>query len=408
MRFCASHPPPFRARVHMATKPLLIRGLSTISPLGSSPQEISQSLSLGIARADRTASGPVFRLSEDGCAHLAHVQGEHRYSHLDRTALLAIACARQTFARASHSAPPVGCVSIGSTRGATTTIENTIERFSSGASALPPSTSLTTTAGNISSWVAQEAADRGDTTGRIAAITTSMTCTSAFHSLLVCYAFVRAGLANTALFGGAESCLTPYTMAQLHALRIYSKNGGEFPCMPCLKHDQPVNTVTLGEGAGTAMLMEDDGTAVEGDITLLGLGWATEKTPSATGISEDGEAFQVAMRAALEQLPPGRLIDAVVLHAPGTTKGDAAELAAVREVLGSVPLCSTKHLTGHTYGASGMMSLSMAAWLLDGGDWQGFPYPCLAQSSRISSPQTVLINTAGFGGNAVALIVGRG
>jgi len=232
-----------------------------------------------------------------------------------------------------------------------------------------------------------------------------MTCTSALHSLMVAHAFIRSGMASAALFGGTESCLTEYTIAQLKALRIASR-GGEWPCTPCLRAERAGNSVTLGEAAGCAYLMKADGTTLPGDMRLLGLGWSLESTPSATGISEDGEGFETAMRNATSALDPGRRVDCVILHAPGTNKGDEAELRAVRRVLPEAPLCTTKHLTGHTYGASGMVSLLLAQALLGGAGWPGFPYPSQANSGAFEAPKTVLINTAGFGGNSISVIVG--
>lgn len=132
------------------------------------------------------------------------------------------------------------------------------------------------------------------------------------------------------------------------------------------------NTLVLGEGAGTAILLGGSVAYLPGDMELLGIGWALEATPSATGISEDGRGFQRAMLGALAGLPAGRVLDGVIMHAPGTSKGDEAELRAIEMVLGSVPLCSTKHLTGHTYGASGMISLAAAQVLLSEGGGAGF------------------------------------
>jgi 3-oxoacyl-(acyl-carrier-protein) synthase len=153
--------------------------------------------------------------------------------------------------------------------------------------------------------------------------------------------------------------------------------------------------------------MEDDSALVEGDLELLGLGWAVEETPTATGLSADGRAFERSMRMAAAGLPEGRGVDLVVAHAPGSIRGDQAELTAISKVFGdSVVVCSTKHLTGHTYGASGMVSLALGQELLEGAPWRGFPYPAVVSWEQKGPFRTVLVNTAGFGGNSVSLIVG--
>ncbi len=389
----------------MSHEPLILRGLATLSPLGASAEECARAVQRHVPVTEQLSGVPTFPLAASALAKLREVQLEPRFEGLDRAALLAIAAARESRLACAGRVPVPGCVSIGSARGATHSLERTMRQHLLGEEALAPHTSPLTTAGNISSWVAQDGFGRSTNGGAIASIGTSMTCTSAFHSLLIAHAFVRSGMASSALFGGTESCLTEYTIAQLKALRIYSR-GGAWPCTPCLRAETLANSVTLGEGAGCAFLLKADGTFVPGDMTLLGLGWSLESTPSATGISEDGEGFATAMRNAICGLPPGRRVDCVVLHAPGTSKGDEAELRAVRRVLPHAPMCTTKHLTGHTYGASGMVSLALAQALLGKCGWPGFPYPSQAESVPFEAPRTVLINTAGFGGNSIAVIVG--
>ena len=113
------------------------------------------------------------------------------------------------------------------------------------------------------------------------------------------------------------------------------------------------------------------------------------------------------MRMALESLPSGVSVDTVVAHAPGSIKGDEAELSAITRTLpAEVRVVSTKHLTGHAYGASGMVSLALAQALIEGAPWTGFPYESAIQRDKGGSSQVVLINTAGFGGNSVSVIVG--
>jgi 3-oxoacyl-(acyl-carrier-protein) synthase len=331
-----------------------------------------------------------------------------RYRGLDRVAQLAIAAAQQTL-KALPDYSALGCVSVGSSRGATISLEKSISDFAADPSKVPIDTSPKTTAGNLSSWVAQEClAQRSpdERAAAIATVSTSMTCSSAFHSLLTSLAFVKSGLSPVALFGGAESCLTPFTIAHLEALRIYAEGGVAWPCRPGGSKEGLANTVALGEGAGTALLLADDGSVCEGDLELLGIGWAIEETPSATGVSSDGLAFERAMAMALSSMPSGRRVDTVIAHAPGSIKGDEAELRAISRVFGDVMVCSTKHLTGHTYGASGMVSMALAQNLLLGGRWGGFPYQSRVSPFRVERPEGVLINTAGFGGNCISVVLG--
>ncbi len=381
---------------------VFIRGLSVLSAdTAMGPFEHTE-------RFDETLGGrAVFPLSFAAEADVAAIAEASTFSKLDHTTHLALACARKTKQRAEKHYHAVGCVSIGSSRGPTVSIEKTLGELHGSAARVSPLTSPITTAGNLSSWVAQDLLTEGDgaSGAMMASLSTSMTCSSAFQSLIVSYAMLQSGLTETALFGGSEACLTPYTMAQLDALRIYSPIRDEAPCRPCATSRDAANTVVLGEGAGTAFLVRDSAPRVPGDIELLALGWAIEKIPSLTGISEDGQAFEAAMRAAVARLPQGVVVDGAILHAPGTTRGDQAEQAAVRRVLGDVETYSTKHRTGHTYGASGMVSLDLAQNLLTGTVWRGVSYQSSLSSLGSRPPRVIAINTAGFGGNAVTVIV---
>jgi 3-oxoacyl-(acyl-carrier-protein) synthase len=196
----------------------------------------------------------------------------------------------------------------------------------------------------------------------------------------------------------------------MEALKIYAREVNSWPCQPFGSERGSLSSVVLGEGAGSALLLSGEEQIKPGDLALLGVGWAVEPIPSATGISSDGDAFKAAMSMAqLEARGYGvSKVDAVIAHAPGTQKGDAAELAAIYSVFGAdTGVLSTKHLTGHTYGASGMVSLSLASALLGGVEIRGFPYPSVIASSCAGIPDAVAINTAGFGGNAISIIVGK-
>lgn len=400
----------------------IIRGLSLLSAVGVSGNSCLGLWQSGFALSEapmrpmnaRNGDVPVFPLSSEAEAAVMQVANDERHRRLDRTVHVGLAAARGTFTRLKGSGATIGdigCISIGSSRGPTIALEQSVRDFEL-QGRVATLTSPITTAGNISSWVAQEyIANHGAGAVElpVAALSTSMTCSSALHSLLVARSFVVSGMARSAIFGGAEACLTPYTVAQLQALRIYGDTTNSWPCRP-LDFPRDENSVVLGEGAGSAVLVSvhDEANLIPGDLELLGIGWALESIPSPTGISHDGAAFERAMRMAVASAGSGVRVGAVVLHAPGSRLGDEAELKAVRRVFGDTLACSTKHLTGHTYGASGMLSLGLAEALLEGMSWPGFPYLSRQPSSDPLGPEdAVVINSAGFGGNAISLVVNR-
>jgi 3-oxoacyl-[acyl-carrier-protein] synthase II len=100
-------------------------------------------------------------------------------------------------------------------------------------------------------------------------------------------------------------------------------------------------------------------------------------------------------------------IDAIVMHAPGTLKGDTSEMAAIKKVFGEeVPMLTTnKWKIGHTFGASGLLSLELAVKMLQEQRFIGVPY--LKDKSKDSELKKILVNAVGFGGNAVSIILER-
>src|SRR5690606_35481538 len=129
-----------------------------------------------------------------------------------------------------------------------------------------------------------------------------------------------------------EAPLTPFTIAQVRALKIYSKHReaveGHYPCR-ALDPDKKLNSMVLGEAASMACLEKGETACPLAEI--VGLGYATEMLEHNISISTDAICFQRSMRMALGNRDP-KEVDVVVMHAPGTIKGDRSEVEAVKKV----------------------------------------------------------------------------
>ena len=99
-------------------------------------------------------------------------------------------------------------------------------------------------------------------------------------------------------------------------------------------------------------------------------------------------------------------IDAIVMHAPGTIKGDLSEYKAIQNVFGdNLPMLTTnKWKIGHTFGTSGVLSLEMAVLILQ--HQQFIPVPFAKPQPQRKIIRKILVNAVGFGGNAVSVLVG--
>jgi 3-oxoacyl-(acyl-carrier-protein) synthase len=313
--------------------------------------------------------------------------------------LYAIYAARETISQAGWEEGDFG-VNIGSSRGATALFEKYHREFIQKGEASTLS-SPTTTLGNISSWVAHDLQTQGPE------ISHSITCSTALHSLLNGVAWLKSGMANKFLVGGSEAPLTPFTIAQMKALKIYSRferNDPEgYPCR-AFDLDKKQNSMVLGEGASMACL--EKGNLDNALARIEGLGYATEILEHNISISSDAVCFQRSMAMALGKTDP-KEVDAVVMHAPGTIKGDLSEVAAIKKIFGKdMPALTTnKWKVGHSFGASGMLSLELAVLMLLHQEFIGVPY--VKYDAMPKHIKKVMVNAVGFGGNAVSVLLAR-
>jgi 3-oxoacyl-(acyl-carrier-protein) synthase len=321
-------------------------------------------------------------------------QSDSKYNSLDNSVLFAMLASRKAIAKAGWSKQDVFGINIGSSRGATDLFENHFKEYMATGSA-PTLTSPTTTLGNISSWVAHDLQSSGPE------ISHSITCSTALHAVLNGVAWLRSGMAEKFLVGGSEAPLTDFTIAQMRALKIYSRSQDEYPNR-ALDLEKKQNTLILGEGAGVCCL--EIGKKENALAYIEGIGYATEILEHNISISAEADCFQKSMRMALANTDLSE-VDAIVMHAPGTIKGDLTEYKAIEKVFGSkLPLLtSNKWKIGHTFGASGILSLELAILMMQHNQFVGVPFA--KNQEQTQSIKKVLVNAVGFGGNAVSVLL---
>ncbi|WP_299701771.1 beta-ketoacyl synthase N-terminal-like domain-containing protein [uncultured Pontibacter sp.] len=394
----------------VAREHIVIRACGAISPLGYDEATVTQAYLAGSPSFQNIPhQGKVTPVASLSAAAEEKIQEliatNSNYRQLDRSVLLAIYAARQAAEQAGWLTTNAEqqadlAVNIGSSRGATGLFEHHYDSFQK--ENLSPSSSPTTTLGNLSSWVGHAVNAGG------AQISHSITCSTALMAIANGMAWLRAGMATRFLAGGTEAPLTDFTIAQMKAVGIYSKlYEHPYPCQPYGSSGQ--NTFVLGEGAAVFALEKSTASTLKpGDIIVESAGFGFEQIGSKTGISVDGLNFQKSMRHALSQInTAGGDIDVIITHTPGTKAGDSAELNAINAVFPHQrPLITTnKWLLGHTLGASGALSLQYALYLLRHQQVPFPQYPVSFATSTIPKIRCILLNAAGFGGNATSLLL---
>lgn len=330
--------------------------------------------------------------SEDAVADLR--VSDIKYKSLDKSVLYAMAASRQAMQNAGWTQNDIFGINIGSSRGATDLFEKHYQEYLQTGKAQTLA-SPTTTLGNISSWVAHDLQSSGPE------ISHSITCSTALHAVLNGVAWLRGGMADKFLVGGSEAPLTDFTIAQMRALKIYSNSTEEYPNR-ALDLEKKQNTMILGEGAGVCCL--EIGKKENALAYIEGIGYATEILEHNISISAEATCFQKSMKMALQNTNLSE-VDVIVMHAPGTIKGDLTEYIAIEKIFGeSLPLLTTnKWKIGHTFGASGILSMELAILMMQNNRFIGVPF---AEAQKQTKPiKKVLINAVGFGGNAVSILL---
>ena len=378
-----------------------ITGLSSVSSLGANPKDIWSSYLkdesfLRVKQFDKFTAfvGEVPRQIKEELKELK--SSNSKYKNLDTSVLFAIYTSRKALSQVNWSSD-FG-VNIGSSRGATELFENYYDAFKANEFGKTATlTSPTTTLGNIASWVAQDLQTSGPD------ISHSITCSTALHAVLNGIAWIQSGMCKTFLVGGSEAANTAFTLAQMRALKIYAplSDNDKFPCR-ALDFKKQVNTMVLGEGA-VAMCLEK-GVSEKSLAVIQGVGFASEELKHNISISANAACFQKSMKMALKNAGL-ETVDAIVMHAPGTIKGDSSEYNAIQKVFGGqLPsLTTNKWKIGHTLGSSGVLSMELAVLMLQHQKFISVPFSAVSKAPE--KLETILVNSVGFGGNAVSILL---
>lgn len=388
----------------MTQKRIAITGMGTISSLGNGKEEAWLAYQKDTTAIQHIAFNgvlaPAALLPKESSRIIEELRKQSGFEKLDKSTLYAIHATRQAVEQAGWKKGDEGSgINISSSRGATELFEKYFESFSSTDKTLSPLSSPSTTLGNISSWVAYDQQINGP------AISHSITCSSSLHSIANAFAWMNAGMCKRFIAGGSEAPLTAFTIAQMKALRIYSSHKNVFPCSPLITN-KTKNDMVLGEGAASFCLEHDKDCKKTNVLAYIeSVGFATELIKHSTSVDPNGEGLFQSMKMALKQAG-NPIVDTVIMHAPGTIKGDASELKAIKRLFGEkIPnLFSNKWKIGHTLGASGALSMELAVLMLQHKQSIDFPYATNIKNLQ-KAPKRILVNALGFGGNAVSVLI---
>ena len=243
----------------------------------------------------------------------------------------------------------------------------------------------------------------------------SSACSSGAQAIGLGAQFVRSGLVDRAIVGGAEACMTGSGMKSWEALRVLSPDA----CRPFSKDR---NGMVLGEGAAVFVLESEEAVAARGAVPLAEfLGYGTT-SDAADIVRPDASGAALALAAVLADagIEP-HAVDYINAHGTGTLANDATETAALREIFGAalagIPVSSTKPIHGHSLGAAGAIELAVTLQALFADivpptlNWRSADprceLDCVPEGARSRPIRTALSNSFAFGGINAVLAVGK-
>jgi nodulation protein E len=241
-------------------------------------------------------------------------------------------------------------------------------------------------------------------------------CASSNHALAQAALLVRHGLADRALAGGSEACLSFGGIRAWEAMRVVADD----TCRPFCKQRRGL---VLGEGAGIFVLEDWDTAQARGATILAELAGFGMSADAGDIVAPSAEGAAQAMRLALDDAGLDLAqVDYINAHGTGTTANDATETRAIRAVFGGqadrLAVSSTKAVHGHAMGAAGALELVAAigalgeGWLPPTANFLDPDPECdldyLPNAGRAAPLEAVLSNSFAFGGLNAVLALRRG
>ncbi len=247
-------------------------------------------------------------------------------------------------------------------------------------------------------------------------MTISAACASGSHSIGLGYFFIKNGLQNVIVCGGAQET-NFYSMGSFDSLGAFSVNVND-PTKASRPFDKNRDGLVPSGGAATVILEEYEHAVKRGAPILaevVGYGFSSNgghiSQPSNQG---SFRAMSMALKDANMKTSD---IDYINAHATSTPLGDMYEAQAINELFGDVktPVSSTKGMTGHECWMAGASEIVYSTLMMQNnfiapnlnfeeGDEHSSKLNIIAKTKE-QKIDTYLSNSFGFGGTNSALII---
>ncbi|SIS51447.1 beta-ketoacyl-ACP synthase I [Phaeovulum vinaykumarii] len=245
-------------------------------------------------------------------------------------------------------------------------------------------------------------------------------CSTSAHCIGNAAELIQMGKQDVIFAGGGEEL--DWTLSCLFdAMGAMSSKYNDTPGTASRAFDATRDGFVIAGGGGVVVLEELEhararGARIYAEVTGYG---ATSDGHDM--VAPSGEGGERSMRLALDTLPEGRKITYINAHGTSTVAGDVTEVEAIRRIFGEgnvPPISSTKSLTGHSLGATGVHETIYSLLMMQHGfiaasanitqlDPAIRPDEIATELREGVEHDTVLSNSFGFGGTNATLMLSK-
>jgi 3-oxoacyl-[acyl-carrier-protein] synthase I len=244
----------------------------------------------------------------------------------------------------------------------------------------------------------------------------SSACATSAHCIGNAAELIQWGKQDVMFAGGGEEL--DWTMSVMFdAMGAMSSKYNATPATASRAYDKNRDGFVIAGGAGTVVLEELEHAKARGAkiyAEIVGYGATSDGYDM---VAPSGEGAMRCMKMAMDRVGQ---IDYINPHGTSTPVGDQKEIEAIRAVFGEKipPISSTKSLTGHSLGATGVQEAIYSLLMMKNGflcesanieelDPEFADVPILRKRVDNAKVDTVMSNSFGFGGTNATLVMQR-
>ncbi len=239
----------------------------------------------------------------------------------------------------------------------------------------------------------------------------SSACSTSLHCIGNAYDLIRHGQQEIVFAGGGEE--THWTMSILFdAMGALSSKYNATPEVASRAYDSSRDGFVIGGGAGVLVVESLDSAKARGANIVAEIQGFGQTSDGYDMVQPSGEGAVRCMQMAIQ----GRPVDYINAHGTSTPVGDMIELQGIKEVFGDKvpPTSSTKSLTGHSLGATGVQEAVYSLLMMENDfmvesanitnlDEKAEGMNILLENKNDIKINSVLSNSFGFGGTNASI-----